>query len=82
VFEYVGCGLPVLTLGHRTLVRLLDEEGIGLSLPDLDGLAQRLDELDLTALRRQVAKARSHLTVEANIGKIDRLYTEVVSSTP
>ena len=82
VFEYVGCGLPVLTLGHRALVRLLDEEGIGLSLPHLDGLAQRLGELDLVALRRQVAKARSHLTVEANIGHIGQLYAEVVSSTP
>jgi glycosyltransferase involved in cell wall biosynthesis len=77
VYEYVGCGLPVLTLGHRALTRLVREEGIGVSLTTLDGLAARLAELDVPELRARVADARSRLTVEANVDRVADLYAEV-----
>jgi glycosyltransferase involved in cell wall biosynthesis len=77
LFEYLGCGLPVLTMGHRALTELVTEEGVGMSLPTLDGLARQLGSLDLTALRQRVADARQRLTVEANIGRIDALYEEL-----
>ena len=76
-FEYVGCGLPVLTLGHRALARLVTEEGVGVSLDSLDDLASRLGELDVAALRRRTAESRPRFTVEANIGRLVELYEAV-----
>ena len=76
-FEYVGCGLPVLTLGHRALARLVTEEGVGVSLDSLDDLAGRLGELDVVGLRRRTAEARRRFTVEANIGRLVELYERV-----
>ncbi len=37
-YEYLGCGLPILTLRHRALARLVDDGGLGLSLATLDDL--------------------------------------------
>lgn len=74
LFEYLGCGLPVLTLGHRAMARFLAEEGLGASLTSLDALADQLAALDLAGLRRRVAAARSRLTVEANVGRLVDLY--------
>ncbi len=76
-FEYVGCGLPVLTLGHRALSRLVAEEGVGVTLESLDDVDRRLRELDVTGLRRHTAGARRRLTVEANVGRLVELYEAV-----
>lgn len=77
LFDYLGAGLPVLTLGHKALRRVIESEGVGASLDTLDDLADQLAALDLCALRRRVAAARSRLTVEANIHRIAGLYESV-----
>jgi glycosyltransferase involved in cell wall biosynthesis len=74
VFEYVGCGLPVVTLRHKALARVVEANGLGVALDGLDGLAERLDALDLVALRRQVASVRFGFTFESRIGRLVRLY--------
>ncbi len=79
-FEYLGCGLPVITLDHTALRRVIEDEGVGVSLPTLDCLVARLEALDLMNLRRQVALTRPHLTIEANIAKIAALYAEVIGT--
>jgi hypothetical protein len=76
-YEYVGCGLPVLTLGHRALSRFVGAGGLGLSLATLDNLAVQLAALDLVELRRRIAAARLELTVEANIHRLVELYETV-----
>jgi glycosyltransferase involved in cell wall biosynthesis len=76
-YEYVGCGLPVLTLGHRALSRFVGDGGLGLSLATLDNLAGQLAALDLLELRRRIAAARLELTVEANIHRLVELYEAV-----
>ena len=78
-YEYVGCGLPVITLRHRALSRFVAEEEVGISVDRVAGLRARLEELDLPALRRGVAAARPQLTVEANIDRVARLYDELVA---
>jgi glycosyltransferase involved in cell wall biosynthesis len=78
LFEYLGCGLPVLTMGHRAMVRLIGERGVGIDLEAVDDLAATLRDVDLTGLRRRVAEARSDFTVEANIRPILDLYKTVV----
>jgi glycosyltransferase involved in cell wall biosynthesis len=78
-FEYVGCGVPVLTLDHRALVRMVRESGAGVSLDGLDDLGRRLGELDLAGLRRRAAAVRSDLTVEANVEQVAELYEALAS---
>jgi hypothetical protein len=75
-YEYVGCGLPVLTLGHRALSRLVGDS-LGLSLATLDDLVGRLSAVDMVELRRRVAAARLGLTMEANIHRLAELYEAV-----
>jgi glycosyltransferase involved in cell wall biosynthesis len=77
-FEYLGCGLPVLTLGHRALTRFLDEQGVGVSLTTLDDLGKQLAALDVESLRRRVAEVRLGFTFEANIDRLIELYESVL----
>ena len=79
LYEYVGCGLPVLTLGHRALARLVADGGLGLSLSTLDDLVGQLAAVDVVELRRRIAAARFELTVEANIHRLAELYKAVAS---
>jgi glycosyltransferase involved in cell wall biosynthesis len=76
-YEYLGCGLPVLTLRHRALSRLVGDGCLGLSLATLDDLYEKVATVDLVELRRRVAAARLELTVEANIRRLAELYEAV-----
>jgi hypothetical protein len=73
-YEYVGCGLPVLTLRHRALERLVGDRSLGLCLTTLDDLGGQLAAVDVVELRRRVALRRLELTVEANIHRLAELY--------
>jgi glycosyltransferase involved in cell wall biosynthesis len=77
LYEYVGCGLPVLTLGHRALTRLVGDGGLGLSLATLDNLVAQLSAVNVVELRHRIAAARFELTVEANIHRLTELYEAV-----
>lgn len=74
VFEYIGCGLPVVTLRHKALAHFVEANGLGVVLDGVDGVGERLDGLDLVALRRQVAAVRLDFTVESQIGRVLALY--------
>jgi glycosyltransferase involved in cell wall biosynthesis len=78
-YEYIGCGLPVLTLRHRALARLVDDGHLGLSLATLDDLLEQLTTMDMAELRRHIASVRSELTVEANIDRLAALYLTVAA---
>src|SRR3954466_6723564 len=56
LYEYLGCGLPVITLRHRALRRMLREEGVGIALDDIGELAAALRDADVGGLRRRVAE--------------------------
>jgi hypothetical protein len=76
-YEYVGCGLPVLTLRHRALTRLVGDGHLGLSLATLDDLLAQLAAADVAAMRSRIADARLELTMEANIHRLAALYSAV-----
>jgi glycosyltransferase involved in cell wall biosynthesis len=76
-YEYVGCGLPILTLRHRALSRFVGDGGLGVSLASLDDLVGQLAAVDVVELRRRIAAARFELTVESNIHRLAELYEEV-----
>lgn len=74
IFEYLGCGLPVITLGHQAIKRFVEERGVGIALESVDELETRLGGEDLPALRKRVEQGRSALTVEANIRLLTDFY--------
>jgi len=76
-YEYIGCGLPILTLRHRALARLVDDGRLGLSLATLDDLREQLVAVDVVELRYRIAAVRFELTVEANIHRLAALYLTV-----
>ncbi|HKH16136.1 MAG TPA: glycosyltransferase [Solirubrobacteraceae bacterium] len=80
LFEYLACGLPVITLGHRALRRMLREEGLGIALDRVEDLASALAAADEGALRHRVAVARERFTVEHQIDRIAALYREVAGA--
>ena len=77
-FEYLGCGLPVVTLRHRALAGFLAERGLGITLDTVEELSDALARKDLAELRRRVAAARFEFTFEARIGAVLDLYEAVV----
>jgi glycosyltransferase involved in cell wall biosynthesis len=79
LYEYLGCGLPVITLQHRALRRMLCEEGVGFALDDVGELASALASADVAELRRRVAERRERYTVESQISRIAALYDEVAA---
>ncbi len=78
-YEYIGCGLPVLTLKHRALTRLVEGGRLGLSLETLDDLGGQLAAVDVVELRRRVAESRHELTVEEHIHHLSGLYETVTT---
>jgi len=74
LFEYLGSGLPVVTLNHGAIRRLLRERGVGIALEAPSELRAALARCDVERLRDRVAAARDSLTIEANIGRIVALY--------
>ncbi len=79
LYEYLGCGLPVITLQHTALRRMLGEEGVGIALGDVGELAEAVAAADITALRRRVAARRERYTVESQVSRIAALYDEVAA---
>ena len=79
LYEYLACGLPVVTLGHRALSRFVRENGVGLTIEGVEGLAERLGDADVDALRARVRALRRRMTVEANIGKVAALYDALLA---
>jgi hypothetical protein len=76
-YEYIGCGLPILTLRHRALARLVNDRRLGLSLATLDDFLEQLMAVDTVELRYRIAAVRFELTVEANIHRLAALYLTV-----
>ncbi len=76
-FEYVACGLPVLTLRHKALARWVQQERVGIALESLDDLGGQLAALDVPALHARTVAIRERFTVEANIATILDLYADV-----
>lgn len=78
-FEYVGCGLPILTLEHAALADWVRTEGVGVVAPGVEHLAETLAELDVGPLARRCHELRDHVTIEGAIGSITQLYDQLSS---
>ncbi|MBD0317318.1 MAG: glycosyltransferase [Thermoleophilia bacterium] len=80
VFDYLGSCLPVATLDHGAIRRLLRERGVGIALDSPSDLRRALARCDMEGVRDRVAAVRHSLTIEANIDRILALYDAVAAA--
>ncbi len=79
LYEYLGAGLPVVTLHeHLALRRFVEREGVGVVLDDIADIGVALHDLDMASLRRAVAAKRHRFTFEAQIGQVIDLYRDLI----
>lgn len=79
-FEYLGAGLPILTLPHAALARFVRGHEVGLVLDDPSQAAGAARGADVAALRARVADARFAFTAERNARRLAELYGDLVGA--
>jgi glycosyltransferase involved in cell wall biosynthesis len=81
LFEYIACGLPVISFPHEALKHFLETHRVGLVIDTLSGLADRLQAPEMAAVRENVRALRRKFTVEANVGRIVNIYQQLCEAT-
>ena len=74
--EYIACGLPVLTLPHKTLSEFVEEHQVGLVINSFD-MKEKLAESE--EIRENVIKKRYEFTIESNINQLIQFYTNLIA---
>jgi glycosyltransferase involved in cell wall biosynthesis len=74
LFEYIACGLPIISFPHEALAHFLRAHHVGLVINTVSGLAQRLRGPEMVVARENVRKLRWNFTVEANLGRVVDVY--------
>ncbi|MCW4050128.1 MAG: glycosyltransferase [Candidatus Bathyarchaeota archaeon] len=70
-FEYIACGLPVLSYSHKTLTEFIEQNKVGFILDNFN-LEDKLEESE--AVRENVLQKRYSFTVENNIERLSKFY--------
>lgn len=79
LFEYVACGLPVVSFDHHALASFIDGHEVGLVIDDVTQIGEMLDSERMASLRQSVLAQRHDFTVEANIGRVSNVYAELAA---
>ncbi len=77
LFEYIACGLPVLSFPHRTQKKFIEEQQVGFVFHSIEELAELLNAESTHEIRRVVLKKRHDFTIEENIDAVKGLYEEL-----
>lgn len=80
-FEYVGSGLPVVSLPHDALADWINQNGVGVVVQRAADVADALRAMDFDALCDTVRAKRRDFTMEAAIGRLRDLYDTVSGAT-
>ena len=76
-YEYIACGLPILTFPHRTLSEFVEEHGVGLVIKDFD-MRERLENAE--ALHEIVHRKRYDFTIEKNISSLIEFFEKIMET--
>ena len=79
LFEYIACGLPVLSFPHRTQKRIIEEHGLGFVFHDIAELVELLNTDFVHERRKTVLKKRHDFTIEKNIGSVKDFYEKILN---
>ena len=75
--EYIACGLPVLTLPHKTLSEFVEEHKVGLVINSFDDMKEQL--IESNEMKETVIKKRYEFTIENNINQLIQFYTNQIA---
>jgi len=75
--EYIACGLPVLTLPHKTLSEFVEEHKVGLVINSFDEMREQLFESN--ELKEIVLRKRYEFTIESNINRLIQFYANLIA---
>jgi glycosyltransferase involved in cell wall biosynthesis len=81
LFEYIACGLPVISFPHEALRNFLETQRMGLVIDAVSGLTEQLKAPQMLAVRENVRRHRWDFTVEANMGRIMRIYQQLYEAS-
>ena len=76
-YEYIACGLPVLTFPHRSLKEFVEKDKVGIVVKDWE-LKNKL--LLGEELRENVMEKRYDYTIESRIGDLIDFYEKTIDS--
>lgn len=80
-FEYVGCGLPLLTFEHDALARWVRADGIGVVVGSPEELPRVLTETDFAPLARRAREIRDRVTIEGAVHTvIEQIYQPLLGA--
>jgi glycosyltransferase involved in cell wall biosynthesis len=79
LFEYIACGLPVLSFPHRTQKQIIEEHGLGFVFHDIEELVELLNTDLVYEIRETVLKKRYDFTIEENIGSVKDFYEKILN---
>jgi glycosyltransferase involved in cell wall biosynthesis len=82
LFEYIACGLPVISFRHAALQRFIEQYQVGVVIEQVAGLQQLLRSPAMARMRENALEQRSRFTVEANIGQVVALYRALIERAP
>jgi glycosyltransferase involved in cell wall biosynthesis len=75
-YEYIACGLPILTFPHRTLSEFVQKRGFGSVIRDF-GPGEWLEKAE--GLRENVLRRRYDFTIEKNIHRLIDFYQNIIN---
>jgi len=78
--EYIACGLPVLTLPHKTLSEFVEEHKVGFVINSFDDMKEQLFESN--EIKEIVLRKRYEFTIENNIDQLIQFYTNLIAQHP
>jgi glycosyltransferase involved in cell wall biosynthesis len=81
LFEYIACGLPVISFPHEALKSFLVRHRLGLVIDQIPGLTESLKASEMVTVRENVRRRRRDFTVEANLGMIVNIYRQLCEDT-
>jgi len=79
LFEYITCGLPVISFPHKSLQHFLERYQVGIVVDQIAGLETKLRSPTTAAIRSNVLAQRNNFTTEANIGQLVNIYRQLCS---
>ena len=76
-FEYIACGLPVISFPHKSLKEIIEKRGLGIVVESALQTVEGIQMADWSHIRQQVGNAKYDFTVESNIPDIIALYNKL-----
>jgi len=78
LFEYLSCGVPVVSMNAGASSKFLEETGLGITVSSVEELAARWSEH--REVRKHVLRGRKNWSMNAHIHKLENFYEGLLAS--